>query len=308
MTMVRDEMIDKGLPVRKWCWKEVVKSNGGWLDDREVEVKRANMTAADFAIEMDMKNPSSKDQVLTEDDVKACMPLALTGGREFEGEEDVRVQLIPPHPNLPFIHGADWGRSRDWSVFTVLTQNPQDKEHLYLAAFERHGGGGIIDWPEIKNLWALIRKEYRGLRETGVESDFYYALHDATGMGGKMIDEDFFHLYGDPANGFDFSDHKNRRRIFQNLIEAIQNREIVMPRIKWLLRDLSRNSKNDLFGSGHPSDSFISLALALEEWRRYQGARNKARGVVSRILWTPDQNVKTLQDLRNAMSQYGSLY
>jgi hypothetical protein len=183
-------MMDKGLPVRKWCALDVVKSNGGWMPDETLAAKKRDMTPEDYDIEVLMKAPSSRDQIFSEAQIDNIMPLEL--GPAQTGVEEQRVTLIPPHPKLVFVHGSDWGKSRHWSVFTVLTEDPNNPGgQLFMAAWERWGGGNNIRWPRIKKAWATLRQDYRGLRESGVASDYYYAVHDATGMGGKAIDDEF---------------------------------------------------------------------------------------------------------------------
>jgi hypothetical protein len=67
-------------------------------------------------------------------------------------------------------------------------------------------------------------------------------------------------------------------------VEAIQAQIFVLPRIKWLHDELFlRCTHNNLYGSGHAPDGFISLALALEAWRLYRLARCR-QPTVNRII------------------------
>lgn len=279
VTQLRREMADKGLPILKYCYREVLVSNGGWYPDEELEAKRLTVNPRTFEIEYDMKAPLEGDTVFDEDDLKLMFRRELG---EFKGHPGTRIEVINPHPKLVFVHGCDWGLTKDWTIFTCGTENPQDKGRIYCVAWERHGGGGPTKWPEIKSRWNDMRVRYRGLREAGISSEFKYALHDSTSLGGKAVDQDF--AFGDyeagAAEGFDFSNRVERKRIFLQYIEACQAGEMVYPFIEWAYIDHQYVTYQDILGSGHPPDSFVSGALMYECWQRYLKA--KPKGVSAR--------------------------
>ena len=86
------------------------------------------------------------------------------------------------------------------------------------------------------------------------------AVHDATGAGSAIGEfpalEAHRQLQGVTMVG------RDRVDLFRNYIAAIERHEIVCPRIDVFYTEHLCCGEDDLFGSGHPPDTVVAMALA----------------------------------------------
>ena len=68
MTEMLRRAKERGFPVYEWCWKETIKPHG-WLDPKEVERKRSEVSQAMWDIEYDMQEPSFEGRAIDKDKV-----------------------------------------------------------------------------------------------------------------------------------------------------------------------------------------------------------------------------------------------
>ena len=95
-------------------------------------------------------------------------------------------------------------------------------------------------------------------------------VHDATGIGNvidDIIEYDRKKIKPIVLRG------RDRESIFTEYIAGIEQAGMVSPRIKFAHNEHKYVTQKDLFGSGHPPDSFIAGAMAWSQRRvghRYQ--------------------------------------
>ena len=91
------------------------------------------------------------------------------------------------------------------------------------------------------------------------------AAHDATGAGSAIGEfpalEAHRQLQGVTMVGRDRTD------LFRNYIAAIERHEIVCPRIDVFYTEHLYCGEDDLFGSGHPPDTVVAMALAYHAFK-----------------------------------------
>ena len=87
------------------------------------------------------------------------------------------------------------------------------------------------------------------------------AVHDATGAGSAIGEfpalEAHRQLQGVTMVG------RDRVDLFRNYIAAIERHEIVGPRIDVCYTEHLYCGEDDLFGSGHPPDTVVAMAVGL---------------------------------------------
>jgi hypothetical protein len=91
--------------------------------------------------------------------------------------------------------------------------------------------------------------------------DMYGGLlvHDATGLGDVLDDL----ITYDQAKTTDFVLRgRQREAAFNEYVSGIEQRALVGPRIEFAYLEHKYATASDLYGSGHPPDSFIAGALA----------------------------------------------
>ena len=91
------------------------------------------------------------------------------------------------------------------------------------------------------------------------------AVHDATGAGSAIGEfpalEAHRQLQGVTMVG------RVRTDLFRNYIAAIERHEIVCPRIDAFYTEHLYCGEDDLFGSGHPPDTVVAMALAYHAFK-----------------------------------------
>ena len=109
-------------------------------------------------------------------------------------------------------------------------------------------------WPEMTERVGALLDEFPGP-----------AVHDATGAGSAIGEfpalEAHRQLQGVTMVG------RDRVDLFRNYIAAIERHEIVCPRIDVFYTEHLYCGEDDLFGSGHPPDTVVALALAYHAFK-----------------------------------------
>jgi hypothetical protein len=118
-----------------------------------------------------------------------------------------------------------------------------DLKTKWLVAWERDG----------RRSWPLMVERFN----TRVQRFPGYAAHDATGMGGQFID-DILTVQAIPIQLVG----SERDAIFTEYITALERHEWIGPRIEYAWNEHRYVTNDDLYGKGHPPDSFIAGALA----------------------------------------------
>lgn len=251
-----------GWVVHEWCYRASLKSRGGWLDDSEVQGKRAEITEAMWKAEYEGQEPNPGNRAINPDRVKAMFDRKLG---VLEGPDDMIVRYEEweaPQSNGVYATGTDWGRKVH---FTEIVTWRVDVRPIRLVAYERTKG---LPWPVI-----VAKFRERIIRYGGD------AAHDATGVG-DAID---FMLVGerDVAEFVGRAEYLEleqiaepvvmvgqlRQRIFNDMIVACERGDVISPFIEPLYKQFLHLSNDDIYKTGgHPPDGFVAASLG---WRAY---------------------------------------
>lgn len=222
----------KNWTVAEFCYRETLQPHG-WLHSSEVELKQSMMTAAQFAVECEMQQPSAEGRAILPGAVERAFPL------EMGVYEEDRLELEPPASGATYAHGADWARKEDWTVIPTLRT---DERPMRLIAYERMQR---LPWPVMIAAFDGRLARYGGT-----------AAHDGTGIG-DVVDA---HIT-ESADAVILSG-RTRTDLLSEYIAALERGEIIMPRIRSLYDAHRYASVNDVYGSGHLPDEICAMALA----------------------------------------------
>lgn len=241
MTEILKRAAERGWPVHRWCWRENLTSNGGWLDPAEVERKRGEVPAAMFAAEYDLQEPSPESRAIQPEMVDAMFRTELG---QFGGRPGEAVEIEPPVEGATYATGADWAKDRDWTVVATLRT---DLRPMRLVAYQRDGRK---PWPQMVEILDARNARYPGL-----------AAHDSTGLG-DVVDD----LLTTDAEGVKLVG-RARADLLSDYIKAIENGELEAPRIEHAYGEHKYATLADVYGAGHLPDSICAGALALYAYR-----------------------------------------
>jgi hypothetical protein len=227
----------RGWPVMTWGYPETVKPHG-WLAQSDIERKRATVSANMWMIEYDLGQPSAENRAIAPDCVEAMFDANLG---VFDGRSGELVIAEPPEATGIYIHGADLGRKRDFTVHVVLRI---DCKPARVVAFYRTQR---LPWSVIMGRVNDLRGRYPGR-----------LAFDATGVGdaaGEFLEGQ---VQGVLMVG------ARRNDMLNQVITAVEKGEVVSPVIQSFKNDLLYASVDDVFtgGAGHLPDSFSALSLA----------------------------------------------
>lgn len=262
MTEVLRRAAERAWPVMQWCYRET-SAPGGWLLQSEIDRKRYEVTEVQWATEFDGQEPSPESRAIQPDKVEAMFRREFG---EFRGANQEYIEIEPPvvicqncgHEQregggncqacnsgklkrAKYATGADWAKKKDWTVVITFRM---DVSPARLVAFERCGR---IPWP------MMVAKYEKQVRRYNSQ-----AAHDGTGVGDVVDDNlnvraDAFIMVG-----------RARLDLITNYINAIENDEVVAPRIEMMYNEHKYCSVDDIAsgGSGHLPDSIAAGALA----------------------------------------------
>jgi len=237
------EFVVEGVVVHN-CYRENLKSNGGWLDDEEVTRKKNEVTRDMWEIEYENQAPNPESYAIDPDAVDALFDRSLG---VFPGRMQETVVINTPTKATRYYHGADWARSRDSTIIHTMAEVPGGKD--VLTHWTRTGR---VSWP------LMISKFNERVKKLGGP-----ACHDSTGLGAVV--DDYIKV---PAYGINLQSQV-RADIFNEFIVAIERGDqMVFPFIESMYHDFKYASWEDIFGGKHPPDSFVAAALAWEAKRR----------------------------------------
>ena len=258
MTEVLRRAAKNGWPVYEWCWRETSAGETGWLSQTEVEMKRLSVTAAMWAVEYDLQEPSPQSRAIDPQKIQVMFDYANTieaaPGRYYEIEPPVwlcscpgretyqpgRCEICGTERKLAsYATGADWARKQDYTVIVTLRT---DVRPTRLVAFYR---AQRYPWPE------MVRQfEYQVQRYDSI------AGHDATGLGDVITG-----YMGVRAEAVVLSG-RLRQDILTSYIAAIENGELYAPAIQPLEGEHRYASVDDLYGAGHLPDTICAMSIA----------------------------------------------
>lgn len=264
MTLKIKEAREKGWPVWEWCWRESMgtENEPGWLTPRMVERKRSEVSTQMWNVEYDLQEPSFDGRAIETDLVDICFDPSLG---EYEGDEGSLIIAEEPIEGELYVTGVDWAQESDWTVIRTFKTGEVWQE----VAFERLNR---MPWP-----WMIGRVEKRLKKYEG------RLVHDATGIGNVVKDL----LDWPREQTTDFVMTGNRRTaMFVEYIAGIEQSEIRCPRITFSYEEHKYVTPDDLFGKGHPPDSFVAGALAWSIRKRLLNNMVRPGSITKESQWT----------------------
>lgn len=242
MTKILKRAEEKDWPVFHWCYRE---SQTVWLNDEEIDRKRTEVSQAMWDIEYELQEPSFEGRAIDGASVEAAFDKELghvTGdlGKYYEWEG--------PQDDGKYVTAADWARKQD---YTIIGTYRTDETPWRCVAWERLGRQ---PWPEMVDRLDERKRRFGGL-----------FIHDATGLGDVVADlAEFDGLIDQVLVG------RRREALFSDWISAIESKKIVHPRIEWMFDEHRYVRLEDIYGRGHPPDSFVMGALAWSLRERFE--------------------------------------
>jgi|GEM_PF-1250123 len=241
---VRDDAIRKGLPVRTWCFNEVLKTPSnptGWMDPAFIERKRASVPAELFRVEYELGEPAGGSRAFDLVALNATfkdMPVV----RERHAGSDDEWVFEEPQVNGWYAMGADWAKEEDKTVIVVFRVDESVRRCVYLRRINRR------PWPEMVKMFNDTMKAYQAV-----------AAHDATGIGNVVND-----LIDERVIKFTMNGAK-RGAMLMDYISAVEQLRYRLPANTPAFDAHKAATQEDVYGNGgwkaHLPDDVAAFAL-----------------------------------------------
>lgn len=246
MSIILARAVEKGWPVYEWCYKETLEPHG-WLTLEEMERKRIEVSQAMWDIEYDLQEPSFEGRAIDTAAVEKAFDPALG---QVEGAVGKYYEFKEPESSGKYVTSADWAKKTDWTIISTYKVE-EDGKPWECVAWERLGRQ---PWPEMVERLNERKRRFGGL-----------AIHDATGLGDVVGDlVDFDGLIDVIMVG------RRRESMFSDWVSAIESGKVIHPRIEYMFDEHRYVRLDDLYGRGHPPDSFVVGSLAWILRTRYE--------------------------------------
>lgn len=229
----------RGWPVQSWGYQETSKAAGGWLSPSDIERKRVTVSTNMWTIEYDLGTPSAENRAIDPASVEAMFDKSLG---VFEGRSGELIIVEEPDLNGEYVHGADLGRKRDYTVHIVLRTDCTPRRVVAFYRVQR------LPWSVIMGKVNDLCVRYHG----GL-------AYDQTGVGDAA--GEFLNMTADGV----MMVGRTRSEMLNATITSVEKGELISPLIQTFKSDLLYASIDDVFGSGHLPDCFSTLSLACYE-------------------------------------------
>lgn len=265
MTEVLKRASEKGWPVYEWCYRESHAEGKGWLSQRMIEQKRGEVSKLMWDVEYDLQEPSFEGRAIDTDAIEFC----FDASRDVDDEVGTEIIFEQPEPvNLGrarYSTGIDWAKEQDWTIIATFRI---DCRPWRLVAWRRVNR---LSWPAMVAMADRRLEAYGGL-----------LTHDSTGIG-DVVDD---YLKHDRKQTEAIKMVGREREVLLNdWISAIEGREVKIPRIQFAYGEHKYVRLQDLFGSGHPPDSFVAFACAWKARNRRYTPMVTAQGPTRESPW-----------------------
>lgn len=170
---VRDEALAKNLPVRTWCYREVLKTEEnptGWMDPSFINRKKASVPAELFRVEYELGEPAGGSRAFDLAKLNEYFVDMPTVDERHAGNDDEWI-FEEPSPTGWYAIGADWAKEEDKTVIVVARIDINPRKIVYLRAVNRR------PWPEMIQMFNTVTTRYQAA-----------AAHDGTGIGNVVND------------------------------------------------------------------------------------------------------------------------
>ena len=252
---MRRRAAEMGWPVSLWCYQETLAPHG-WLTADQVTRKRGELSRTMWAVEYELQEPSAEGRAIDPAAVERMFDATLgthisAGDLEhlWRGQSGPPAERACPDPaGAWYCTGIDWAQKRHYTVAVVVRC---DTTPLQVVAAYRNQRRS---WQVMTEHVGALLDEYPGP-----------AAHDATG-GGNAMGEFPALAPHDQLQGVTLVG-RVRTDLFRNDIGAIERHEIVCPRIDAFYTEHLYCGEDDLFGSGHPPDTVVAMALAYHAFK-----------------------------------------
>jgi hypothetical protein len=214
MTKVIDDARDKGMPIFTWCWRELLRENGGWMTQAFINRKKQAVTAAMWHTEYELNEPAGQDRAVDLDKVEdyfVVYPEPIHHVLRGDDEEWVWEEW---EPNGEYHVGADWAKNVDKTVIVVIRTDGPCRRVVYLRRVNKRPYPMMIGWFD----------------ETCAK---YHAqgYHDSTGLGNVVHDfSEAASADGSQVKGFDFRQQKKRTEMLLDYIVDFEHGAYLLPR------------------------------------------------------------------------------
>lgn len=266
MTEMLKRAGQQGYPVHEWCWKETSNKVDGWLSNSHIERTRKMVTKRMWEVEYDLQEPSFGSRAFDTEYVEKMFAgfgdhpdhpgqqvykhHDVDRGEQYEFEDpDVR--------HGEYITGADWAKEQDWTVIATFRV---DVSPWRLVAYSRTRRK---PYPFMVKLMNTRMQRYPG-----------HGIHDGTGLGNVVND-----YLDERATPFIMSG-RARDDMLSEYVSAVENEQIVCPKVESTYTEHKYASLEDLYGRGkdvHLPDTVCAFALA---WHKRNRRTKKVRPVL----------------------------
>jgi hypothetical protein len=241
MTELLRRANEKDWPVYEWCWRESLGTaeEPGWLNLEMVERKKQEVSQRMWEVEYDLQEPSFDGRAIDTQFVEQMFDPALG---QFAGELNEYITVEEPMEGATYVTGVDWAKEKDYTIIrTFRTDVSPWMEVAFLRTGRKPWTEMVFDLNERLNTYGGI------------------CIHDATGIGNvvdDLIEYDKKKVRPMVLRG------RERETVFTEYIAGIEQFGIHSPRVMFCYNEHKYVTQKDLFGSGHPPDTFIAGALA----------------------------------------------
>jgi len=242
---VRDDALRKSLPVRTWCFKEVMLTEDnptGWMEPAFIERKRASVPAELFRVEYELGEPAGGSRAFDLAKLNDAFVTKELADERHTGSDDEWV-FAYPEPTGWYAVGADWAKEEDKTVIVVFRFDGPTRECVYVRAVNRR------PWPEMIGYFNDTVNKYNAV-----------AAHDGTGIGNVVND-----LVDERAIKF-LMVGRQRTEMLVNYITAVEKGKYSLPRNCPAFDAHKATTVQEVYAPGkwnsHLSDFVAAFALA----------------------------------------------
>lgn len=237
-TKVLNDARERGMPVYTWCWREVTEPHG-WMKKDFIERKKLTVPAEFWRVEYELGEPSGESSAF---DVLKIQPFfkAMEPVETRKADSDTEYVFAHPVPEGSYAAGADWAKSKDHTVITVVRTDVEPHPVVYWRKVNRR------DWPTMIEMFNDVTARYQAV-----------SAHDATGLGGVITD------YVDERTLKVVMTKQKRMPLMTEYIVAVERGEYLLP--EHLFNAHKATTVDAVFGGSegdHLPDEIVSLAMA----------------------------------------------